>query len=111
MNKDKNICELSSPKKEMVRCANIYCGTLSNMTRHHLIPKPYRKGLVTPTDKIPLCEDCHKQVHRMKTNKQLAFEYNTKETIIELLGLDMQFRADRIINSLGEKYQSMQMVA
>lgn len=94
----------------MIRCVNIYCGTVENITQHHLIPKPFRKGIIGRIERIYLCEDCHKKVHKMKTNTQLAFEYNTREAVIELLGSDRQFRADRIINSMGEKYE-MQMVA
>lgn len=90
--------ENNENKNEVIRCANIYCGTLFNITKHHLIPKPYRKGLVTPVDKIPLCEDCHKKVHRLATNKELAKHYNTKESVIGLLAGDVQFRVERILN-------------
>lgn len=82
----------------MIRCTNIYCCTVDNITRHHLIPKPFRKGLVTPVDKIPLCEECHKQVHRMATNTELAKKYYTKHGVIELLSSNIQFRIGRVLN-------------
>lgn len=78
--------ELSPQKretKEMVRCANIYCGTLDNITKHHLIPKPFRNGETVP--KIPLCEPCHKRVHKLATNQELAEQYFTKQSVVELL--------------------------
>ena len=88
--------EISPPKKEMVRCSNIYCGTLDNMTRHHLIPKPFRNRQTV--EKIPLCEDCHKRVHQLATNTELAHIYNSKQSILELLSRDVKFRVQRFMN-------------
>lgn len=81
---------INEPAKIMVRCSNIYCGTLDNMTKHHLIPKPFRNKQTVP--KIPLCEDCHKKVHQLATNQELAENYNTKQGVIELLATDVGFR-------------------
>jgi len=92
-------------KKEMIRCVNIYCGTLDKMTKHHLIPKPFRNGEMV--EKIPLCEDCHKKVHRLATNTELAYFYNTKQSIRELLAKDISFRVERVVNA----YESALMVA
>jgi len=87
--------QLNEPKREMIRCSNIYCGTLENMTKHHLIPKPFRNGETVP--KIPLCEPCHKKVHQLATNTQLAKQYNTKQRIINLLSKDIKFRVSRMM--------------
>lgn len=100
----KVIEELKS-EKEMVRCSNIYCGTLYNMTRHHLIPKAFRNKL--PVPKIPLCEDCHKKVHKLATNQELAQTYNTKQAVQELLATDVPFRIERMINV----YQNERLIA
>lgn len=86
-------------KKEVIRCTNIYCATTENMTSHHLIPKQYRKGIVGKIGRVPLCEDCHKKVHKMKSNADLAMYYNTKETIRELLASDREFRVQRLLYS------------
>jgi hypothetical protein len=81
----------------MVVCANIYCGTFVNITKHHLIPKPYRKGWSGKIPRVHLCEECHKHVHRLKHNSELAEVYNTKSKIIELLASDVQFRLQRMM--------------
>lgn len=88
--------QINHPQKEMVRCSNIYCGTLDNITRHHLIPKPFRNKQTVP--KIPLCEDCHKKVHKLATNQELAEKFNTKHSVIALLGTDISFRKERFMN-------------
>lgn len=88
--------QINQPKKEMVRCSNIYCGTVDNMTRHHLIPKPFRNRQTV--EKIPLCEPCHKRVHQLATNTELAKSYNTKRSVVELLANDVKFRVQRMIN-------------
>lgn len=96
----KMIEELNPPKKEigkeMIRCSNIYCGTLDRMTKHHLIPKNFRHKQTVP--KIPLCEDCHKKVHQLATNQELAETYNTKQSVVELLAKDKPFRIQRVLN-------------
>jgi hypothetical protein len=83
----------------MTRCANIYCCTTENITQHHLIPKPFRKGWVGRIPRVHLCEDCHKQVHRLATNTRLAREYNTRESVIELLANDISFRIHRFLTA------------
>lgn len=85
------------PNRDMVRCSNIYCGTLDKMTRHHLIPKPFRGG--ESVEKIPLCEDCHKKVHQLASNTQLAKYYYTKQSVIELLARDIVFRKERVLSA------------
>lgn len=93
------------PNRDMVRCSNIYCGTLDKMTRHHLIPKNFR--FKQTVEKIPLCEDCHKKVHQIATNQELAEKYYTKQSVIELLANDITFRKERILNA----YESVMAVA
>ena len=88
--------QINEPNKVMIRRSNIYCGTLEKMTKHHLIPKPFRQRKTV--EKIPLCEDCHKKVHQLATNTQLANTYNTKQSVIELLGKDVKFRVQRMMN-------------
>lgn len=88
--------QINQPQIEMVRCSNIYCGTVENMTRHHLIPKAFRNRQTVP--KIPLCEECHKKVHRLATNQELAEKFNTKQSVVELLAKDITFRKERFMN-------------
>lgn len=88
--------QINEPNKVMIRCSNIYCGTLERMTRHHVIPKPFRNRQTV--EKIPLCEDCHKKVHQLATNQELAEKFNTKQSVIELLGRDVKFRVQRMMN-------------
>jgi len=100
----KVIDELKS-EKEMVRCSNIYCGTLDNMTKHHLIPKPFRNKQTVP--KIPLCEDCHKKVHQMATNQELAEKFNTKQSVVALLATDVGFRISRMMTMSSYANESL----
>lgn len=95
----------------MIRCVNIYCCTVENITRHHLIPKPYRAGLIGRIGRVYLCEDCHKKVHKMKDNAELALHYNSKRKIIELLSSDVHFRVQRLMNVLSEECEYNRMVA
>jgi hypothetical protein len=44
---------------------------------HHLVPKS-RGGKKT----LAICADCHRQVHALWTNKQLADEFHTVEAIM-----------------------------
>jgi len=51
---------------------------MDKLTVHHLIPRQYskRKKLdIGPT--INICSACHKQIHALFDNKQLAKELNT----------------------------------
>jgi 5-methylcytosine-specific restriction enzyme A len=47
-------------------------------TNHHLIPKE-KGGTFLPT--ANLCISCHKQIHALFTNEQLADELNTIEKL------------------------------
>lgn len=49
-----------------------------NISEHHLIPKEY-KG----TDTILLHNVCHKKIHSVFTNYELAHTYHTVEVIVE----------------------------
>lgn len=102
-----NINKNTSPNK-LIRCANIYCGTCENLTRHHLIPKRYRAGVPNAGRIIYLCVDCHKKVHNLKSNSELSKSYNTKQAIIELLSSDVYFRIERFISVAK---QELSMVA
>lgn len=47
---------------------------IMKITEHHLVPKEVGGG------KLPvalLCQDCHKQIHALYTNKELAMRLNT----------------------------------
>lgn len=99
---------------EVVRCSNIYCGTTERITQHHLVPNPYRKGIAGANRKIPLCWTCHSRVHRLRTNKQLAMYFNTKQTVLELLAEDIKFRLSRMMitfDSLATPKQEMTIVS
>lgn len=63
---DKYICEL---------CKRI---GVAKVTEHHLIPK--EEG-GRDKDVAWLCESCHKQIHALYTNKELAKELNTLEKL------------------------------
>ncbi len=51
---------------------------LCNLTKHHLVPKS-RGGKTT--EKI--CRTCHRQLHALFTNKELARELNSVEALKE----------------------------
>lgn len=89
-------------KKEGIKCSNIKCGTDENITRHHLYPKAYRKGVAGRCHTIPLCDSCHKRVHRLKSNGQLATYYNTKSAIINLLAWDLPMRTMKVLRMYRE---------
>lgn len=95
----------------MIRCTNIYCCTRERITQHHLIPKPFRKGISGRIGRVYLCNDCHVKVHKMKTNTELALYYNTKQSIINLLASDVKFRVQRFMNVLSNEYEYNRMVA
>lgn len=49
-----------------------------SLTVHHLIPRQQarrKKQAVGPT--VDICAPCHKQLHTLFTNKQLAVEFNS----------------------------------
>ncbi len=58
---------------------------IPKITEHHLIPRE-RGGKNKPT--VWLCEDCHRQIHALFTNKELAVRLNT----LELLENDEKIR-------------------
>ena len=58
-------CEVSSDYKRIVHARDIVCrqcGTSSNLTVHHIIPKAHG-GPNTPENCILLCRNCHKRLH------------------------------------------------
>lgn len=48
------------------------------ITLHHLLPK--QEG-GEAEDRLPFCKPCHKQVHAMFSNKQLAASYDSIEKL------------------------------
>lgn len=48
-----------------------------NLSDHHLVPKS-RGGKET----LAICVDCHRQLHALFTNKQLADDFNTVDAIM-----------------------------
>ena len=68
------------------------CGReVQQLTRHHLIPRTrhrkIRKDRNRKIDRqelnrtVPLCGPCHRHVHVVLDNKELAREYNTLESL------------------------------
>ena len=57
--------------------------TTEQYTKHHLIPKCRNKKTKSKGGSIlePLCTDCHKQIHALFTEKELAKDYNTLEKL------------------------------
>ncbi|PQV63120.1 hypothetical protein B1R32_11526 [Abditibacterium utsteinense] len=57
------------------------CGRdVAKLTEHHLKPRSrLKKGEVTPTSWI--CSACHRQIHVLFSNLQLANEYNSLERL------------------------------
>jgi len=60
-------------------------------TEHHLIPRSqHKRGVVCRqfskqemrTRKAMLCLPCHRQVHRLFTERELALQYNTIESLV-----------------------------
>ncbi len=60
-------------------------------TRHHLIPRTLHKNKwfkknFTKDEMIQtvdLCKDCHKEIHKFATEKELGRHYNTIEKLLE----------------------------
>ncbi len=56
-----------------------------HLTRHHLTPRsqlkrsPLKKGETPPT--ICICPACHRQLHVLFSNRELAQEFNTPEKL------------------------------
>ena len=52
------------------------------LTEHHLTPKSrLKKGEITPTIWIWICSACHRQIHALFSNIQLANELNSLERL------------------------------
>jgi len=64
--KDRYICELC--RREEV----------PKVTEHHLIP---REEGGKDGDVVWLCESCHKQIHALYSNKELAIRLNTLDSL------------------------------
>lgn len=60
-------------------------------SRHHLIPRTVhsnkwfkkRYSRIEMEQTVDLCRDCHRQIHRFITEKDLGREYNTLEKLRE----------------------------
>ena len=53
---------------------------VSQLTEHHLKPRSrLKKGEITPT--ILICSACHRQIHVLFSNLQLADEFNSLERL------------------------------
>lgn len=51
---------------------------LDNLTLHHLIPRQQtRRKQVAPGPTIQICSACHRQIHSLFSNAQLAHDLNT----------------------------------
>jgi 5-methylcytosine-specific restriction protein A len=72
------------------------------ITLHHLTPKE-RGG--KPEHRVPMCKPCHKQVHAVLGNKELAKSYATIEKLREapelqtFLAWIRKQRADRVFRT------------
>jgi hypothetical protein len=58
-----------------------FCGRVvpaSMITLHHLLPKGEGGK---PEHREPLCKPCHKQIHAVFSNKQLAVEYHSIDSL------------------------------
>ena len=66
------------------------------LTEHHLIP---RENGGRHKDTAWLCEDCHKQIHALYTNKELAVRLNTLSKLEEEEKIDyLDEQIDNILN-------------
>ncbi len=64
-----------SKEAESLACA--LCGrTVGRVSMHHLVPKSEGGSL-----KVPLCSACHKTLHSFFTNRTLAHELYTLDTL------------------------------
>ena len=73
------------------------------ITLHHL--KPKQKG-GKAEDRTPLCKPCHKQLHATYSNKELATDYLTVESLREakalqpFLGWIRKQKPDRVFRTM-----------
>lgn len=68
----------------------IFCGFKYSWSNHHLIPRttwlevnPFPELVNRKHETIRVCRTCHKKIHQLIPNRQLAFNYNTVETLKE----------------------------
>ena len=54
--------------------------SVEKLTEHHLIPRSRLKKGET-TEKIWICAPCHRQIHALFSNQELAQTYNTRERL------------------------------
>lgn len=58
-------------------------------TGHHLIPRTMHSKKRIRRDytriemnkRVPFCKECHKQIHKLFTERELAYTYNTLEIL------------------------------
>ncbi|MGN6369639.1 MAG: HNH endonuclease [Phycisphaerae bacterium] len=65
----------------------VLCGRVVGeryLTWHHVVPREEGGGA---EDRVAMCKTCHKQVHAVYTNKELARELNTVEKLRGAEGL------------------------
>ena len=64
---------------------------VKRLTKHHLIPKTRHKNKRNKKnfdrqevkDRVLwVCRECHNHIHQIFTNKELEYDYNTKEKLI-----------------------------
>jgi len=66
-----------------------------NISEHHLVPKCRHRHKRTKRshtreecrETVPLCQPCHRTLHRFFTEKQLADEFFTIELLKEITGM------------------------
>ena len=67
------------------------CGRLKELTFHHFIPKTlhtnkyFRKNYdidYMNNNGIDLCNDCHSNIHKFFTEKQLGKDYNDRNKLL-----------------------------
>lgn len=55
---------------------------MTQLTEHHLIPRQTTKRKkVDPGPTIGICSACHRQIHTLFSNSQLASDLNSAETL------------------------------
>lgn len=83
-------------------CLNPNCGTMLNLTKHHLFPKGYRRGHARTSEEdqrrtMCLCRDCHTLLHKLKSNGELGLYYNTVHAVARLLEANTMKMDERLI--------------
>lgn len=64
---------------------------VESTSKHHLIPRAlhsnkwFKKNFTKEQmiETVNLCKDCHRQIHRFATEKELGKFHNTLETLME----------------------------